>query len=128
MDKYAKNKRWRDKCVREGRCPHCGQPCAPYYECATRRFHKKLDNFLRRLLKAGVMRREGHKYFAVAEDFSSVITYNICDEDRRHLPRRGNHPMKVEQLLLDIIVQHPNGITEDNIRLQLAAQRLEARP
>lgn len=29
-----------EKCKREGRCPHCGKPCAPYFECAERRAYK----------------------------------------------------------------------------------------
>lgn len=36
-----KHQRYRQKCISEGRCPHCGKPCAPYYTCEERRNYKK---------------------------------------------------------------------------------------
>lgn len=41
-----KQKRYRQKCISEGRCPHCGKPCAPYYECDTRRLYKKKNSMI----------------------------------------------------------------------------------
>lgn len=38
-----KHKRYRQKCISEDRCPHCGKPCAPYYECEERRKYKRLS-------------------------------------------------------------------------------------
>jgi len=42
-----KHSRWRQKMVSEGKCPHCGEPCEPFYECANRRVNKKINLFLR---------------------------------------------------------------------------------
>lgn len=38
---FNKYQRYRQKCISEGRCPHCGKPCAPYYECEERREYKR---------------------------------------------------------------------------------------
>ncbi len=38
-----KHKRYRQKCIRDGRCPHCGKSCAPFYECEERRKYKRLS-------------------------------------------------------------------------------------
>lgn len=49
-DKWA---RYRHRLIADGRCPHCGQPCAPYYECEYRRFYKQLMEVLDREVRAG---------------------------------------------------------------------------
>lgn len=54
MDKH---KKYRLHNVAKGKCPHCGKPCAPFYECETRRFAKRLSHALRWLEKAGIVRR-----------------------------------------------------------------------
>jgi hypothetical protein len=41
-DALNKYQRYRRRCKSRGNCPHCGQPCAPYYECAERRAYKSL--------------------------------------------------------------------------------------
>ena len=38
MNKYEK---YRRSCVQRGLCPHCGKPCAPFFECAERRAYKR---------------------------------------------------------------------------------------
>jgi hypothetical protein len=38
---YAKSNNYRQRCRLDGRCPHCGKPCAPYAECADRREYKR---------------------------------------------------------------------------------------
>ena len=48
-----KQQRYRQKCISEGRCPHCGKPCAPYYECEVRRLYKSFDYTLTRLVLEG---------------------------------------------------------------------------
>lgn len=128
--KNLKNKRYRDKCIREGRCPHCGQPCAPYYECDKRRFYKKMEKCLRRLVKERVLRCEDGRYLhneGSDEKFNNIVTYSISPDDRRKLARIKNRPIDLKQLLREILFAHPNGITEDNIRVELAARRLESR-
>lgn len=32
---------YRLKCAADRRCPHCGKPCGPYYECEERRAYKR---------------------------------------------------------------------------------------
>jgi hypothetical protein len=36
-----KQSRWRLRCREEGRCDHCGKPCAPYAACEDRRREKR---------------------------------------------------------------------------------------
>jgi hypothetical protein len=36
-----KQTRYRRKIREQGRCAHCGKPCAPYAECAERRAYKR---------------------------------------------------------------------------------------
>jgi hypothetical protein len=38
-DKHA---RWRLKCRLQGRCTHCGKPCAPYATCQERRDYNRM--------------------------------------------------------------------------------------
>jgi uncharacterized protein YacL (UPF0231 family) len=37
-----KHIRYRQKNIAQGRCPHCGELCAPFYECEQRRAYKRL--------------------------------------------------------------------------------------
>mgnify|MGYP001572816278 FL=1 len=50
-----KHSRYRVKQQECGRCPHCGEPCAPYYECEARRFYKKLMYGLRKMVRLGLI-------------------------------------------------------------------------
>ena len=52
-----KHSRYRVRCQQAGKCPHCGQACAPYYECATRRFRKRLQYHLNRGVRLGIFYR-----------------------------------------------------------------------
>lgn len=56
-DKYD---RYRVRNIRSGRCPHCGRPCRPYYECAARRRYKRIRYRQRREagMPAPTVRRE----------------------------------------------------------------------
>lgn len=64
MDKY---KRYRQKMLDQGRCPHCGIICEPYTECAARRESKRLS------------RNKG--------------AYNRRTEDARRVPRIAGKPI-----------------------------------
>ncbi len=44
----TKHSRYRQKCKEEGRCPHCGKPCAPYHECEERHKAKTEGKVTRR--------------------------------------------------------------------------------
>lgn len=60
----TKQQRYRQRCIDEGRCPHCGELCAPYYECADRQRKKRLLVALKQLEREGIivaMRRPGRK-------------------------------------------------------------------
>ena len=58
-----KHQRYRSRCRREGRCPHCGKPALPYAECADRRFYKRMNAALRRMVAWGMVRQvEGGGY------------------------------------------------------------------
>ncbi len=52
-----KHSRYRLKQQEAGRCPHCGKPCAPYYECATRRFQKRLRYHMNRRVRLSIFYR-----------------------------------------------------------------------
>jgi hypothetical protein len=49
----TKYSRYRQKCITEGRCPHCGKPCAPFFECPQRRVNKLFNRNLREMVKRG---------------------------------------------------------------------------
>lgn len=59
LNKYQRRRR---KLVASGRCPHCGKECAPFYECADRRTYKGLCRELQRLVKAGLIKKNGNLY------------------------------------------------------------------
>jgi hypothetical protein len=40
-DTFLKQKHYRERTRNAGHCPHCGRPCAPYYECEERRAYKR---------------------------------------------------------------------------------------
>lgn len=51
-----KNQRYRARQKEQGKCPHCGKPCAPYAECEERREAKA---YARLLSRGGVCSRCG---------------------------------------------------------------------
>lgn len=50
-----KNTRWRQKMRRLGRCPKCGKPAAPFYECSYHRF----TTFMRKMVREGHIVKQG---------------------------------------------------------------------
>lgn len=44
---FTKQARYRQRLIESGRCPHCGRPCQPYYECEDMR-RKRRERYLRR--------------------------------------------------------------------------------
>lgn len=57
--KYKKQADHRRRLRDKGLCPHCGQPCAPYYECAARRERKRLAGQKTELRRAKNRPRKG---------------------------------------------------------------------
>jgi hypothetical protein len=108
-----KNRRYRAKCVAEGRCPHCGKPCAPFYECSERRFNQKVRRALRGLEAAGAVRIErtaGKANLIFGTGMANtVVSYNIKPSDRRYLPRIAMRPVDEDQMgevLTEILIEH----------------------
>lgn len=63
-DKYARH---RIKCLMEGRCPHCGKPCAPYSECQERRAKKRLFGYLAKGIKNGDIIRTSPGFYMLSD-------------------------------------------------------------
>lgn len=76
-DKY---KRYKQKLVSEGRCPHCGKPCAPYVECEERRAYKR----------------------AKAKERTQVYKKSGRPGDKRFLPKRPEYDWRI------VIAKGPN--------------------
>lgn len=68
-DKYA---RYRVKQQEVGRCPHCGKPCAPYYECNDRRFYKRVMSALRKMVRLGIIHSPKAGWFEAIDGRTSL--------------------------------------------------------
>ena len=106
-----KTKRYRAKMKASGRCPHCGEPCAPYYECAERRAYKNAQRRARLRGLGPIVLRHGNW---VAVNSNEIIApYTSRSADVRRAPRRG-HPR-----------QRPTALkpwyqmTEDELQLEI---------
>lgn len=64
QDKWS---RYRRKCQDEGRCPHCGKKCWPWYECEERRWKKKLGAILSELVRRGEIERTADGKFCAIQ-------------------------------------------------------------
>lgn len=118
MDKYQ---RYKQKCVSEGRCPHCGKPCAPFYECDERRIYKKANRTLQYLVNLGIITKTRHSngrntYKGVASSPKLIGRqqgYVTKSTDCRHLPRIGKKYFNVENLIMDELGE--NALTGEEI-------------
>lgn len=54
---YEKNRRYRQKCIREKRCPHCGKPSPWYGECDERRSKKRIYHTISKGVRVGLIVR-----------------------------------------------------------------------
>jgi hypothetical protein len=61
-DKYGA---YRARRRASGCCPHCGQPCAPYYECEARRFYKRLLYHLTKAARLGILLKLPGNYWGL---------------------------------------------------------------
>lgn len=76
-----KQKTYRQKRISEGKCPHCGKSCAPFYECEERREYKRIsrkgeiipDYYIKLLLKQNTTLK------------NSDITDELVEFKRNHL-------------------------------------------
>lgn len=53
--KDTKYSRRAHKCESEGRCPHCGKPCAPFFACKERRESQRMSRILREMVNEGLV-------------------------------------------------------------------------
>lgn len=52
---YDKNKRYRQKQMEEGKCPHCGKDCEPgFKQCRNRIIDKAMGRVMRQLSDKGI--------------------------------------------------------------------------
>jgi hypothetical protein len=112
--------------VARGRCPHCGKPCAPYYECGERRLYKKINYHLRRGVQFGTYRKEpgpdGKPRYFIADN-SVEVPGKKCDDpnDTRALPRINDKPIDSCDLVVSVL--HPGGMTEEQIATSIGQRR-----
>lgn len=108
MDKHQ---RYRQRKIVQGKCPHCGNPCAPYYECEERRINKKMSRLLNRMVLAGLISKSenpGKPTLYSKEPHEpqikiKVLEYEIKPGDRRNLPRIGKKFVDIEDICTKIL-------------------------
>lgn len=92
-DPRDKQDAWKLRQIAAGRCPRCGKPCAPFYECETHRANKRREakrrgelNSTVRLDAVNTFGIEMHNY--IADTALSPLEELIRKEDEE-LGRRG---------------------------------------
>lgn len=118
----------------EGRCWHCGKPCAPYYECKERRLYKQLTYYLDRMIALGTItkHRPGISVtYAVAhgvQDLSdkSRSSYSHRPDDRRCLPRLNGKPIDVQLLIIEALQAH-GALSEKELSAAVARRITKAK-
>lgn len=117
--RYEKNRRYRQKQISEGKCPHCGKPCAPYYECDKRRQYKKMLYSLNRLVIAGHIEQIGGKYRALDNSIPlkkmRVLEYNTKPDDKRIWPRIGRKYINIIEIVTAILEDAGQPLREQEI-------------
>lgn len=124
--KYAKQKAYRARCVGAGRCPHCGEPCAPYAECERRRFYKRIQRVLRRGVQFGTFEKtpRGYKILDQSKEIPSKASGR--EGDRRKWPKIGDKPVDPEKLIHEVareIAIKQGVVTEEQVELGIGAMR-----
>jgi hypothetical protein len=128
-----KHQRYRQKCVSEGRCPHCGVQCAPFLECEDRRLRKRLLRVLGMAVKAGAVEKlsKGGKttwrFRADAPWPKGKVSGR--PGDRRLLPKIGDKPTNagpiIRWIAQDIATRsHDRTVSEEQIAKALGELRL----
>ena len=95
-----KQQRYQKKMVASGRCPHCGKPCAPYYECEDRRSYRKSNLALRRMVNSSNI---------------NTVSCKTSTDDRRNLPRIGKKYANVHKIMVDIFKTSDQPLHKDEI-------------
>ena len=106
-----KHKNYIKKCVSEGRCPHCGRFCAPFYECDERRTNRRLVYKLNRMTKAGFLEKskgkDGKSYYSLKDNSKKITFYKEGDGDKRRFPRLGKTYIDLMEICKDILKASP---------------------
>ncbi len=111
LNKYQ---RYRHKMISQGKCPHCGKPCAPFYECEDRRKRKSMSKLLRRMVWAGILSREikpGKPTLYSKVEQETKIEYRgrkISSWDRRFFPRINKKYINIEEICIEILREEEN--------------------
>ena len=107
LPKISKQIRYRQKNIAQGKCPHCGKPCSPFYECEDRRNIKKLQGMLRRMAKSGIIEMkslQGKPTIYKSLDLTKSITeYKTNDGDSRKFPRVGKQYIDISELAIQCL-------------------------
>ncbi len=116
---YEKGKRWRQKQIKAGRCPHCGKPCAPFYECDERRNYEKSKKLLNRMVDTGFLkkRREGvfNLYSVDNPNAEMPVTRECRDDDMRYMPRIGKQYINWDELFVRVLKEENKPMSEKDI-------------
>lgn len=132
----TKQQRYRRKCLSDGRCPHCGEPCAPYYECEDRRRTKRIHRLFSRASAIGAITKIKKLNGGVTWKFDAnaekkrwpLEKASGRKGDRRVLPRLGDKPTRATSLILwlakDIASRNGGLVTEDQVSRAFAAVRV----
>lgn len=118
----TKRQAYRQRCIEKGLCPHCGQPCAPYYECEKRRSYKRIHSLVVRMVKAGAIIKGPDGYSMGHGEYPGCK--DVLESDVRLLPRIGKKPITVEQLVIDALLEIGTFATEAEITERVVARRL----
>lgn len=97
----TKQKSYRQRCAAEGRCPHCGKPCAPYRECQQRRDYKRIQRVLRRGVQFGMFEKTERGYKLLDGSKSIPSKRSGAEGDRRIWPKIGDKPFDPEVLVMN---------------------------
>ena len=137
---YEKHKRYREKMRKEGKCPHCGKPCLPYSECATRRQQRKVTYTCNRLVLIGAIEKTSDSKYRYLENGKPLkklrcFAYKIQDDDSRLYPRNGTAYIDVKKLCIDVLEEEGKPLTteelEDRLKVKIAqirVKRITAKP
>ena len=102
--KNIKQHHYRQRRIKKGCCPHCGKPCAPYYECEDRREKKNINRMLNQMSRAKIITKEQdhpwepalykarRKWPRIGKKYVDIT--NLCEVILRE--KRG--PLSVEEL------------------------------
>lgn len=125
MNKYD---RYRQKQNEKGHCPHCGKPCAPYYECKERREKKNFRRLLNHMEKVGIIiKKQVNPWEKALYQSNSIVPilpertrhgYMNHEGDRRLWPRIGKKYFSnedIQKMAVSVLKEEGHPLHEDVI-------------